>query len=177
MTGLLDRWDWDIEAPRAIEHAAARDAAVALLILDIDEFKTVNDRHGHLAGDAVLRAVAAALRTAVRQQDVLARYGGDEFVALCSVAEAGEVITMARRITRVVRELEVLAPSVHGSGTVPIAVTAAVGAAFLSASYGRAIGIEEALKHADAALLEAKTMTAVRECFVYLGAGVGGGHR
>ncbi|MCO1575869.1 GGDEF domain-containing protein [Crossiella sp. SN42] len=167
---LPDRWQWAAEAPGVLRDASARRGAV-LLLLDLDNFKAVNDTFGHRAGDAVLRAVASTLRTVVGQEDALARYGGDEFVALCSVADPHEAIAVTHELAGAVRELVVLTPGLPGQPTARISnVTAAIGAAFLPAGYGDVRGIDEAMGHADAALLEAKGMDEDRTCLVFLGA-------
>ena len=82
LTEVLNRRGFERELKRSIAYVKRYGAAAALIYLDLDEFKPVNDRHGHAAGDAVLRAIAAALVRRVRASDVVARYGGDEFVVL-----------------------------------------------------------------------------------------------
>jgi diguanylate cyclase (GGDEF)-like protein len=81
-------------------HAAAhRCDALALLFIDLDEFKTVNDRWGHEAGDAVLVATAQRLQSVVRETDTVARFGGDEFVIL--LEQSGSAATLSASIERV----------------------------------------------------------------------------
>ena len=81
-TGLLNAAAWHDKAERALRRAQRQGAAAGVLILDLDHFKSVNDTYGHLAGDAVLAAVAATLRAEVREGDVVGRFGGEEFVVL-----------------------------------------------------------------------------------------------
>ncbi|MCO1575180.1 GGDEF domain-containing protein [Crossiella sp. SN42] len=176
LTRLPDRWGWEDAAPRLLRETAARGGALVLLMLDIDEFKTINDTHGHLAGDVVLRMVADCLRTVMRPGDLLVRYGGDEFVALCVVADAHEAIHVTRRVARTVRDTAILAPDAREDITVGISVTAAIGAAAFRPTPDRCvISIGTALRHADAALLEAKGANEDRECVVFLGPLTGGG--
>jgi PleD family two-component response regulator len=85
LTGLLDRWGWDTYAPETLRRAHERRQPLALLLLDLDHFKEINDRYGHVAGDMVLNAIAEVLRACCRENDVVGRYGGhggDEFLVL-----------------------------------------------------------------------------------------------
>jgi diguanylate cyclase (GGDEF)-like protein len=75
---------------------------VGVLIVDIDHFKNVNDEHGHLAGDAVLREVAARLQQAMRTEDALGRWGGEEFLAVLTDTPPEGVRVMAERLRQVV---------------------------------------------------------------------------
>lgn len=81
-----------------LELALERDQQVSLMLIDMDSLKTVNDHAGHLAGDTLLRAVAASLASGVRRSDVVARYGGDEFVVLMPRTPRDEAITIAERL-------------------------------------------------------------------------------
>lgn len=82
LTGLGNRRNFHGVLARAIETVARSGDSVLLLLLDIDHFKSVNDTHGHLAGDQVLRAIADCLARCVRPVDTVARYGGEEFAVL-----------------------------------------------------------------------------------------------
>src|SRR5215470_3667346 len=82
LTDVLNRRGFERELKRSLAHAKRHGASAALIYLDLDGFKSVNDRHGHAAGDALLKAVAAVLLRHVRASDVVARLGGDEFAAL-----------------------------------------------------------------------------------------------
>ena len=110
---------------------------------DIDRFKLVNDRYGHAVGDAVLQAIAAALRSRVRSTDVLARVGGEEFALLLPNTELGGGSQVAEELRAAVEELAVASPA----GT--LRVTISVGVAHSSAP-------EPPLQAADAALYKAK---------------------
>lgn len=90
-----------------LEHELARvrrGAQLGLAMLDLDRFKLINDRHGHQRGDDLLRAVAAALRDAVREVDIVGRYGGDEMVVVFVDPEPSELEAVAGRLVRVVRD-------------------------------------------------------------------------
>jgi diguanylate cyclase (GGDEF)-like protein len=118
---------------------------VSLLMIDVDRFKALNDEHGHLTGDAVLRALAQTLSTHVRPQDLLARYGGEEFSLLLPNIAIDDALIIAERLRKVVsRAGEDQAP-LPGT-TVSIGVAAASGATALSAL----------VSDADAALYRAK---------------------
>ena len=89
LTDVLNRRGFERELKRSLAYVKRYGTSAALIYLDLDGFKPVNDRHGHAAGDAVLKAVAAALTRSVRASDVVARVGGDEFaVLLWNVEEA-----------------------------------------------------------------------------------------
>lgn len=81
-----------------LRRARERQQAVGLILIDVDHFKDYNDRHGHLAGDSALRAVARALASAKRESDLVARYGGEEFVCLMEDASAQAVAAVAERM-------------------------------------------------------------------------------
>jgi diguanylate cyclase (GGDEF)-like protein len=82
LTETLNRRGFERELKRSLAYVKRYGASATLIFLDLDEFKPVNDRHGHAAGDAVLKAIAASLLREVRTSDVVARIGGDEFVVL-----------------------------------------------------------------------------------------------
>src|ERR1700682_5671292 len=82
LTDVLNRRGFERELKRSLAYVKRYGTSAALVYLDLDEFKPVNDRHGHAAGDAVLKAIAAALLREVRTSDVVARIGGDAFVLL-----------------------------------------------------------------------------------------------
>ncbi|MDO9353677.1 MAG: GGDEF domain-containing protein [Solirubrobacteraceae bacterium] len=121
---------------------------VGLILLDIDDFKSVNDRYGHQVGDHVLRSVAAALRDTCRATDEPARYGGEELAVVVSDADMHECSRLAERMRRSIEEVEVV-----GSGGERITVTASFGVALM----GEVAKDPAALiAGADAALYRAK---------------------
>ncbi len=82
LTDTLNRRGFERELKRSLAYVKRYGTSAALIYVDLDEFKPVNDRHGHAAGDVVLKAIAAALLRSVRASDVVARLGGDEFAVL-----------------------------------------------------------------------------------------------
>ncbi len=125
LTDILNRRGFERELKRSLAHVKRYGTSAALLYLDLDRFKPVNDRHGHAAGDAVLKAVAAVLARHVRASDVVARLGGDEFaVLLWHLSEAD-----AERKASVLEAAIDRTTATHTGIT--LAVGASVGAALL----------------------------------------------
>ena len=99
LTGLRNRPALIERVEEALTRLQRRESILAVLFIDLDGFKRINDRYGHDTGDDVLRAVAQRLSAAVRPSDMLARLGGDEFVVLCeSLSTESEAFTIARRL-------------------------------------------------------------------------------
>lgn len=101
LTGLPNRRAWVDELPRVLEQAQATGEPVSIGMLDLDRFKSYNDRHGHPAGDRLLKAAAAAWTAALRRSDILARYGGEEFIVLLPGADTGQATMVLERVRRV----------------------------------------------------------------------------
>ena len=147
LTGLANRRAF-LEHAQAFLSAAARSGApLALLLLGIDRFKAVNDRFGHDAGDAVLRAVAAALRGAIRVGDLPVRWGSEEFAVLLPGTDLPAAVALAERLRAAVRD-----GVPHPAGG---RVTVSIGAARLGPGPPDA-ALDAALRIADAALYRAK---------------------
>ena len=102
LTNIYIRRHLDEHLRAVISAARRHDRTVGVLIVDIDHFKNVNDEHGHLAGDAVLREVAARLQQAMRTEDALGRWGGEEFLAVLTDTPPEGVRVMAERLRQVV---------------------------------------------------------------------------
>lgn len=146
LTGLLNHRWWDELAPREAARSGRAGAEIGILLIDLDHFKRVNDRCGHVAGDAVLRNVGRALQTTLRTGDAAVRYGGEEFLLmLYDSDEAG-----AMRVAEAVREVLTKLPA-PGNG-VP-RVTASIGVAFFPR---HALDLDEVVNIADAAMYRAK---------------------
>jgi len=108
LTGLLNRRSYELLLDQAVSRARRYGWPFALVVLDLDDFKVVNDRYGHAAGDAALRAVGAELRAALRGGDVAARLGGDEFALL--VVGVENVASLSPLLGRLRRSLERAVP-------------------------------------------------------------------
>jgi diguanylate cyclase (GGDEF)-like protein len=156
-TGLLNAAAWHDKAERALHRAQRQGGAAGVLILDLDHFKAVNDTYGHLAGDEVLVAVAAALRAEVREGDVVGRFGGEEFVVLLrdlELTSAGrrQLEAVAERIRARVERLAVVVDTPDGPLTIR-GLSTSVGGVF---HLGRTSTLQQVLGAADAALYAAK---------------------
>lgn len=103
LTGLYNRRRFEQELDRHITHGRRYGMDGALLIIDLDGFKRVNDGHGHRAGDRVLAEVARVLRERLRESDILARFGGDEFAVLVPHGGAPEAAELANLVVNAVR--------------------------------------------------------------------------
>jgi diguanylate cyclase (GGDEF)-like protein len=149
LTGLYNRRYLVEQAPRIWRQARRDGTRVAAMVLDLDHFKRLNDAHGHAAGDAVLRAVAAALSAGVRPADVLARTGGEELVVLGMVGDGAEAARLAERLRAAVAASRTDAG--HG-------VTASIGVALTRPADGEDArnALWRLIDRADAAMYEAK---------------------
>jgi two-component system cell cycle response regulator len=124
----------------------------AIVMVDVDKLKQINDRHGHLAGSGVLRAIGEILRSQIRETDLAARYGGDEFVVLLPHTTASEACTFAERVLACVRRA-------RPDG---IEISISLGVAALEGSGGQSI--DYLLAEADAAAYRAKRSGGSRVC-------------
>ena len=146
VSGLFNRRYFEARLRQEIQRAQRHNMPVALLMIDIDDFKRVNDRFGHAVGDLVLRAVSEILQGSVREFDVCARFGGEEFAILMLGATIDSATSLAERIRRRIEEYRPVEP-----GLGELLVTASIG---VSLSNGTAPS--ELLEHADRALYSAK---------------------
>jgi diguanylate cyclase (GGDEF)-like protein len=148
LTGLHNRRGFE-EAARAIFGSARRHGrSLAVAVLDIDRFKQVNDRYGHPAGDAVLRAFARCLRDNVARRDLVARTGGEEFAVIMADVDAEAALCAADALREKIGVL-----IVDGGGT-PISITASVGLA----AYSPGEDLATVLARADRALYQSKSL-------------------
>ena len=147
LTGAINRRSMEeivvLEWPRAIRH----DYPVSCLMMDLDHFKNVNDRHGHRMGDLVLRQASLAARAVLRSEDTWCRYGGEEFVALLPQTNAMEAEVVAQRLRKSIEAF-----CIHGANG-PFGVTASIGVADCLPS---ATSWEGLVEHSDQALYRAK---------------------
>src|SRR5690606_5387900 len=151
LTGLANRRQFDDTLRAEWARARRQGGDIALLLLDIDHFKSLNDRLGHPAGDAALREVAQALvRCTQRAGDTVARYGGEEFAAVLPATSAADALRLAERMRLAVRALALASPAPGGVVTISVGV-----AAVAPGADDEPAGL---LQAADAALYEAKRL-------------------
>lgn len=148
LTALPNRRTFDANLEREIKSARRHDDPVALILLDIDEFKSVNDRYGHDVGDEVLREIARRLRDACRAGDTVARIGGEEFGLIVTRTTAEGAKAVAERTRALIADR----PFGSSSGALAITVSAGV------ATAGGAVGFDpqEVFRAADGALYDSK---------------------
>ncbi len=158
LTGTFNRAYLGERLLAELSHARRHKDELTLLMLDLDGFKSVNDLHGHLAGDAVLQSVAQCLLHTVRVEDVLARYGGEEFVVLLRATALDGAARLADRLREAVSKETV---TVDGKS---LSVTVSIGVATLSELKPEQ-GATELLASADARLYRAKLAGRNRVCF------------
>ncbi|MEK8044809.1 GGDEF domain-containing protein [Ideonella margarita] len=150
LTDLANRRAFDQELPRRWAHAANNGLGMAALLIDIDHFKQFNDLHGHAAGDDCLRRVACAMRIAVRDNDHLARIGGEEFAVLLQPATVSSATRLAQRL----RAAVVTAGITHNGLAGQPLVTISVG--FVVTGPPMLLAPDALMDAADRALYEAK---------------------
>ena len=136
LTGLANRRTWEEELPRELARARRTKRPVSIIVADLDGFKAVNDTHGHQAGDRLLKSAAAGFRGCLREVDVVARFGGDEFGFVLPDCPEGEALKVAGRLRL----------------SAPVGVTCSLGVAGWDGSEPAAMFFERA----DQALYEAK---------------------
>ena len=141
LTGVSNRDGWEAKAALLHREHAANGRPLSIVFFDLDHFKHVNDSHGHATGDAVLQRVSQAMVRCLRADDVVARVGGEEFVALLANSDLDNACRVAERIRRVVEAM----PS-------PVRITLSAGVTQARPSES----LEQATQRADTALLAAK---------------------
>jgi diguanylate cyclase (GGDEF)-like protein len=147
LTGLFNRRFLQESLTRELARAFRSGTSMALVVIDLDNFKTVNDEFGHGAGDRVLQAVARLLQTGTRSGDVLCRYGGEEFVVVLPTAEASDAL---RRVEQWRHDVEHMSVEYEG---IAIRVTMSAGVSAYPSCGG---DVDEILRAADRALYDAK---------------------
>ncbi|HEU5261203.1 MAG TPA: GGDEF domain-containing protein [Gemmatimonadales bacterium] len=143
LTNVLNARAFSNELSQELGRNRRYGRPLSLIYLDLDDFKTVNDAHGHATGDAVLRLVADAMRSAVRQADAVGRLGGDEFAVLMPETEGMVAHAAATRLASGIRTVFRGTPS----------VTASIGVVSVT---GTEAGTDELIRKADQAMYEAK---------------------
>ena len=153
LTDLPNRLKFSEQLERTLAEAERNDAAAAVLFVDVDDFKLVNDSLGHAVGDELLRTLAGRLQQAVRQGDMVARLGGDEFLVLLSMPGESDTSIVRSAAEETAARIRAIVSRPAEAGGVEVFVSASVGIALFpqDATVG-----EELLKHADIEMYRAK---------------------
>lgn len=150
LTGLYNRHTFYSVANHLISLMGREKECVSALFIDIDHFKKVNDKHGHLAGDVVLKDVARHLRESIRTSDTLGRIGGEEFVILLPRTKLEHAAMVGEKIRKAIESRSVqIGPDKHIKVTISVGIATAVS--------GSSMCVDELIKLADAELYKAKS--------------------
>jgi diguanylate cyclase (GGDEF)-like protein len=146
LTGLANRQAFDLLVPQAISEALRHKAPLCAILIDIDHFKAVNDRLGHLAGDKALRSVAGIIKSSLRASDIVARWGGEEFLVILKNVVPTQAVLLAEKIRQAVED----APIAWRSEAIRLTVSLGV------AAHRDGDTPDQLIARADRALYEAK---------------------
>jgi diguanylate cyclase (GGDEF)-like protein len=165
-TGLLNAGTWEREAATEVARAVRTRTPLALMLIDIDHFKAVNDAHGHLAGDKALRAISRTFKIFLRDYDLAGRFGGEEFALLLPQTGGADAYRIAERMRVHIADMPITAGD--DPGAEPIRVKVSIGVAALGTTWDRATGsqLTDLLAAADTALYRAKSHGRDRVCMV-----------
>jgi diguanylate cyclase (GGDEF)-like protein len=150
MTPIYNRRRFMEEAEKEIYRAARYNSGLALLMIDIDNFKEINDIYGHMAGDEVIKSVANRCREGIRRTDIIGRFGGDEFSIVLSGVDDNNALIIAEQIRKNIEDMEI---TYLGQ---KLRTTVSIGVATAAASNGRELDLNQLIKQADQALYKAK---------------------
>ena len=159
LTGLPNRRAFEEEGALLLRQAQARGLELALIMMDVDHFKMVNDQHGHAAGDRVLKAVARVMRKTVRSADLCARLGGEEFGVLMLVSSPEDALRLAHKLRRRIKETRVVLDDMKGDEAIEVTVSLGVATGNQS--------LETLVRLADRALYRAKEQGRNRVVFAF----------
>ncbi len=155
LTEIPNRLHFRERLEQAISFDARYDAPLSVLFIDVDHFKSINDIHGHAVGDALLIQIAARLKSELRMEDTVARFGGDEFAVLqAGGAEENGAANLARRLLRSVS-------GTYSIDDIALDVTVSIG---IAACQAQNVGVDELMRKADTALYQAKRSGRNRFC-------------
>ena len=155
LTQIHNRRYFDEQIDRELSRSRRYDRVLSLVLMDIDHFKQINDQHGHLAGDYVLKQLASAVRTRIRREDVFARYGGEEFAVILPEIDLKGARLFAEKVRQMVSRQHFTFDSQL------ISVTMSVGVATLKPAHREPADL---VRVADEKLYEAKTNGRNRVC-------------
>ena len=155
-TGLLNAGTWEREAASEVARAVRTRSSLALILIDIDHFKMVNDLHGHLAGDKALHAIAHVFRIFLRDYDLAGRFGGEEFAVLLPQTGAADARQIAERVRLHIAEMPISVSD--DPAAEPVQITVSMGVAARGGTWERTTGsqLTDLLAGADRALYQAK---------------------
>ncbi|MCB1554802.1 MAG: GGDEF domain-containing protein [Xanthomonadales bacterium] len=153
LTGLFNRRHVEQLGRRQFDVATRLERPLAVVMIDLDHFKQINDQHGHDVGDRALILTATVLRKALREVDLIARWGGEEFLAILVDSDAEQAFGAAERFLQRLRASE---PAQPGSPSLWLTASAGVSVHAPAAEGQRVHGFDELVRHADLALYEAK---------------------
>ncbi|ATY16715.1 GGDEF domain-containing protein [Amycolatopsis sp. AA4] len=152
-TGIFNVRGWSESAERALARAARGGETLALLMIDLDHFKWINDTYGHPAGDDVLRTVAQTLDEITRPKDIIGRFGGEEFLILLPDVDTTAAKVTAERIRTAIADQRIVTTDKRGGSALITGRTASIGVALLGVN---GTALEQLLQAADAAVYTAK---------------------
>ncbi|UKD51595.1 GGDEF domain-containing protein [Amycolatopsis sp. FU40] len=152
-TGIFNVRGWSESAERALARAARGGETLALLMIDLDHFKWINDTYGHPAGDDVLRTVAQTLDEITRPKDIIGRFGGEEFLILLPDVDSTAAKVTAERIRTAIADQRIVTTDKRGGSALITGRTASIGVALLGVN---GTTLEQLLQAADAAVYTAK---------------------
>ena len=150
MTGLYNRLHLEAELRDVWAWSERYKRPIAIVIMDLDHFKAVNDTYGHLVGDEVLKEFAQLLKKTGRSSDIIGRYGGEEFIVILQETEAEEAMTYTERVLNETRK------HVFCEGEQNMHLTVSIGVSFATADKGGKTGPQDILLEADQAMYAAK---------------------
>lgn len=156
LTKAWNRTRWKKIGKELVAHARQNNNPLSLILADLDDFKLVNDTHGHISGDKVLADFADTCRRSLRAEDIFGRYGGDEFVIILPGVDKAGATALAERLRQAVEAMAV------ADGDEIVSVTASFGV--ITAQGGEALSLDDLVRKADTMLYEAKYAGGNRVC-------------
>ncbi len=152
LTGIWNRRGLEELLEREISSAHIRNTPVGIFMLDIDHFKRVNDTHGHLVGDKVIQGISEIIASSLRDQDIIGRFGGDEFVCILPGVRLDPIMFLGEKLCQTIRQLG----KVSNKNGDPVEVTVSIGATWVPPHIKTKYSSSQVLQMADDALYQAK---------------------